>query len=57
MASNSIKKTKSQKQPPPRKAPEGPSTMERIAQGGPKVMSLAERTKARSKANGRPKGW
>lgn len=49
--------TKSEKQPKPKSMPEGPSTMERIAKGGNKVSSLAERVKARSKAKGYPKGW
>ena len=53
-----VNKSKSSKQPKLTKLPMGyPSTMDRIAQGGPKVMSLAERTKVRSKAKGRPKGW
>ena len=58
MASSSPKATAKGLQPKSKKMPEGgPSTMERIAKGGNKVMSLAERTKARSKAKGRPKDW
>lgn len=51
------KATKSMAQPKPKKPKEAPSTMERVKQGGNKVSSLAERTKARSKARGAPKGW
>ncbi len=53
-----VGKTTDLKQDKPRKMPEGgPSTMERIAKGGKRVMSLAERTKERSKALKRPKDW
>lgn len=52
-----ISKTEKLKQPKPKKMPEGPSTMERIAQGGPKVASVAKRNKMRGAAKGYPKGW
>lgn len=52
-----VKRTTKLKQPKPKAPKGGPSTMERIAQGGSKVMSLAARNKARSAAKGYPKGW
>ena len=48
---------KSEKEPKPKPAPEGKSTMERIKTGGNKVMSLSERVRKRSAARGYPKGW
>lgn len=57
MAKASPKATAKGGQPKPKSMPEGPSTRERIAKGGPKVMSLSERVKKRSAAKGYPKGW
>lgn len=43
------------KQPKPKKPSlGGPSTMERIAKGGPKVMSVSERAR---RGRNFPKGW
>lgn len=43
-----IAKADSLKQPKPKKLPEGPSTMSRIAKGGPEVASVAKRNKMRA---------
>jgi len=54
---NLIEKTKSLKGPKPKVMPKGgPSTMERIAEGGKKVKSVAARNKERAKRK-YPKGW
>lgn len=43
-----IAKTEKLAQPKPKKLPEGPSTMARIAKGGPEVASVAKRNKMRA---------
>lgn len=57
VAKGLVNRTKAEKQPKPKSLPEGPSTMQRIAKGGNRVMSLAERVKKRGAAKGYPKGW